>query len=122
MEDGNRNQYGQGSRIPADQRSVPMTTAAVVLSIIAISTISCTYLSLICGVLGITFALLSKGGEQTMSPHARSALSVSITAIVLTVLLLAGTFLTMILQYGSLEAFWNVYMEMLETYSSAGTL
>ncbi len=99
-----------------------MTTAAVVLSIIAISTICCTYLSLICGVLGITFALLSKGGEQTMSPHARSALSVSITAIVLTVLLLAGTFLTMILQYGSLEAFWNVYMEMLETYSSAGTL
>ncbi len=121
MEDGNRNQYGQDSRIPADQRSVPMTTAAVVLSIIAISTISCTYLSLICGVLGITFALLSKGGEQTMSPHARSALSFSIIVIVL-IALLAGTFLTMLLQYGSLEAFWNVYMEMLETYSSAGTL
>lgn len=112
------NQYGQDNRMPADQHSTPMTTAAVVLSIIAISTICCTYVSLICGVLGITFALLSKGGEQTMSPNARSALSVSITAIVLTVLLLIGSFVTLILQYGSLEAFWKVYMEMVETYSA----
>ena len=114
MEFGNRNSYGPDSRMPADQRSVPMTTAAVVLSVIAISTICCTYLSFLCGVLGITFALLSKGGEQTMSPHARSALSVSITAIVLTVLLFAGSFAALILQYGSLEEFWKVYMEMVE--------
>lgn len=116
MEYGNRNSYGQESRMPTDQRSVPMTTAAVVLSVVAISTICCTYISFLCGALGITFALLSKGGEQTMSPHARSALYVSVTAIVLTVLLLVGSFVMLILQYGSLEEFWKVYMEMVETY------
>lgn len=108
----------QNSQMPLDKRSIPMTTAAVILSVIAISTICCVYTSFICGILGIIFALLSKGGETTMSPNARTALTVSITAIVLTVLLLVGSFLTLIIQYGSIGEFWRVYMEMVESYSA----
>lgn len=103
---------------PGDKRSVPMTTAAVVLSIIAVSTVCCIYVSFLCGILGIIFALLSKGGEAAMSPNARTALSVSVAAIVMTVLLLAGSFLTLILQYGSIGAFWDAYMEMVKAYSA----
>lgn len=108
----------QNSQMPSDKRSAPMTTAAVVLSVVAVSTICCVYISFICGILGIIFALLSKGGETTMSPNARTALNVSTTAIVLTILLLASSFITLILQYGSFEEFWKVYMQMVETYSA----
>ncbi|MDE7311406.1 MAG: hypothetical protein K2N87_07295 [Eubacterium sp.] len=111
--------FGNYNSEPADQRSVPMTTAAVVCSVIAVSTICCVYISFLCGILGIIFALLSKGGETAMSPNARTALTVSVAAIVMTALLLAGSFLTLILQYGSIEAFWDVYMEMVEAYSAA---
>ncbi len=114
MEFGNSSQNG---RTYTDRRSLPMTTAAVVLSVVAVSTICCVYTSFLCGVLGIVFALLSKGGETTMSPNARMALMVSVTAIVLSVLLLAGSFLTLIIQYGSIEEFWKAYMEMVEAYS-----
>ena len=109
------------SQLPIDKRSASMTTAAVVLSMIAVCTICCVYISFICGILGIILALLSKGGESTMSPNARTALNVSITAIVLTIMLLAGSFITLILQYGSIEEFWRVYMEMVKTYSAGMT-
>lgn len=114
MELGNSS---QNSQTYTDRRSMPMTTAAIVLSVIAVSAICCVYPSFLCGILGIIFALLSKGGEMTMSPNARMALMVSITAIVLSVLLLAGSFLTLIIQYGSMEEFWKAYMEMVEAYS-----
>lgn len=112
MELGNHS----SSQVSYDKRSVPMTTAAVVFSVIAVSTVCCFYLSFICGILGIIFTLLSKGGETTMSLNARSAMSVSITAIVLSILLLAGSFLTLIIQYGSMEKFWNAYMEIVEQF------
>ena len=110
--------FGNENGKPADKRSIPMTTAAVVLSVIAVSTICCIYVSFLCGILGIIFALLSKGGESTMSPNARTALIVRVFAVVMTVLLLAASVFTLILQYGSLEAFWNVYMEMVKAYSA----
>lgn len=105
------NQYSQ---MPTDRRSAPMTTAAVILSVVAVSTVCCVYLSFPCGILGIIFALLSKGGEQTMSPNAKTALWVSVTAIVLAIMLLVGSFLMLIIQYGSIEGFWKAYMEIME--------
>lgn len=107
----------QSDSMQADKRSLPMTTAAVVLSVIAVSTVCCIYVSFVCGILGIIFALLSKGGETKMSPSARTACTVSVTAIILSVLLLLGSFLTLIIQYGSIEQFWKAYMEMIEAYS-----
>lgn len=111
-------QQYMGGPQQGDRRSRPMTTAAVILSTISISTVCCIYLSLICGVLGIIFALLSKGGELTMSQNAKTALWISIFAIVLTISLVAVSFLTVIIQYGSVEAFWKAYMEMVEVYMS----
>lgn len=95
-----------------------MTTAAIVMSVIAVATVCCVYISFICGILGIIFALLSRGGETTMSQGAKTALTVSVSAIVLTVLLFAGSLLTLIMEYGSIEEFWKAYMELVDTYST----
>lgn len=111
--DFGQNQYGYGN----DKRSRAMTTAAVVFSVIAVSTVCCIYISFLCGILGIIFALLSKGGEMTMSANAKNALGISVMAIVLTVMLLAGSVVMVIMQYGSFEQFFKVYMEMVDAYT-----
>ncbi len=104
---------------PDDKRSQPMATAAIILSVVAVSTICCIYISIPCGSLGIVFALLSKGGETTMSVGARTAVWVSVMAMVLTLFLLAGSLAMLLMQYGSIEAFLKAYMEMIEAYSGA---
>lgn len=114
-------QAPKDSRQP-DRRSQAMTTAAVVLSIVAISTVCCIYVSFVCGMLGITFALLSKGGELTMSQNAKTALWVSVFAVVLTVTLLAVSFAMVIAQYGSIDAFWEAYLKLMEKYSAEMSL
>lgn len=101
---------------PQDKRSRTMTTAAIVLGSVAVFTVCCTYVSIICGSLGITFALLSKGGELTMSPHAKTALWVSVLAIVMTLLLVALSFMIVMMYFGSVDAFWKAYMEMMRAY------
>ena len=101
----------------ADKRSMTMTTAAIVLSILSVCTICCIYVSFLLAILGIIFALLSNGGEMTMSRNARTACFVSMASIVLSVLLLISSFVTLIMQYDSIEQFWKVYMEMVESYS-----
>ena len=50
-----------------NKRSRNMEVAALVLSIIAIASCSCIYVSIICGSLAMIFALLSKGGATSMS-------------------------------------------------------
>lgn len=110
-------QYSQYQQMPSDKRSKAMTTAATILSVIAMSATCCIYVSFICGILGIIFALLSKGGETTMSRNSQTALWISIFAIILTISLTIESFVMMIMQYGSLDAFWKTYMEMVETYS-----
>lgn len=100
-------------QMPADKRSPAMTTAAIVCSVVSISTTCCIYLSFVCGILGIIFALLSKGGEQTMSSRSKTALWVSVMAIFLTITMTIGSFITVILQYGSVDAFLKAYMELI---------
>ncbi len=108
-----------GESMPqGDKRSEPMTAAAIVFSIVAICTICCVYSSIICGSLGIIFALLSKGGELTMSQNSKAALILSAIAIGLTVLLTAASFAAVILRFGSLDAFLKAYLELINAYSA----
>lgn len=115
QQDLQQRNYTPYQQMPTDKRSQSMTTAAIILSTIAMSTVCCIYISFVCGILGIIFALLSKGGELTMSHNAKTALSISILAITLTVCLTAGSFILMLEQYGSIDAFWNAYMEMMQS-------
>lgn len=101
-----------------DKRSNAMTIAATVFGILALCSSCCIYFSIVCGSLGIIFALLSKGGELSMSQRSRTALWISVFAMVLTTLLTAGAFLITIRQYGSIEAMLKAYEELIETYQS----
>lgn len=103
---------------PMDKRSQPMSTAAMILSVIAISTACCFYVSFACAALGITFALLSKGGELTMSQNAKAALWISVAAIFFTATLTIVSFVTVIVQYGSLDAFMEEYSKLINAYGS----
>ncbi len=112
-------QYEQYPQTPSDKRSRGMAVAAAILSVISISTVCCIYVSFVCGILSIIFALLSKGGEMTMSPNARTALWVSVFSVFLTAALTAISVITVMVQYGGFEEFLKTYMEMMELYSNS---
>ena len=57
-----------------------MEVAALVLSIIAIASCSCIYVSIICGSLAMIFALLSKGGATSMSSMAMTSFWIAFAA------------------------------------------
>lgn len=66
------NNYGPGfnpNNNFYNKRSRNMEVAALVLSIIAIASCSCIYVSIICGSLAMIFALLSKGGATFNEQH-----------------------------------------------------
>ena len=70
------NNYGPGfnpNNNFYNKRSRNMEVAALVLSIIAIASCSCIYVSVICGSLAMIFALLSKGGATSMSSMAMTS-------------------------------------------------
>lgn len=110
------NYTDSGSGAAGDKRSKTMASAAAILSVISISTVCCVYIPFVCGSLGIILALLSRGGERTMSPNAKTALCVSTVAMFTTAALLACSVAVVFMQYGSFDAFWKEYMELLEAY------
>jgi predicted histidine transporter YuiF (NhaC family) len=95
-----------------DKRSHSMETASLVLGIIAISTCSCFYSSIVCGALAIIFALLSRGGENTMSGKAKIGLGLGIAGLVATILLYAAAYMITYNYYGGLEGLLRAYCDM----------
>jgi hypothetical protein len=57
------------------------------------------------------FALLSKGGELTMSRNAKIALGFGIAGLAATAVLYTISFTAIIRDYGSLEAYLRAYLQ-----------
>lgn len=112
--DDQYNQYGETGRPPVQPRDA-MLSAAIVLSTIAIAASCCVYASLVCGALSITLALLSRGQQKKLSPQGKLAVITSVVAIVLSVCVTVGMFLSAVHQYGSLENFMKAYSELMES-------
>jgi len=87
-----------------------MEVAALVLSIIAIASCSCIYVSIICGSLAMIFALLSKGGATSMSSMAMTSFWIAFAAVVIT--LIIGSFAAMLHEYGSIEGILKEYQNL----------
>lgn len=68
-----------------------MSTASLVLGIIAMALSCCLYLSIPLGALGIIFAILSKGHSRKMTGRAKTGLGLSIGSICLSFLLIVTT-------------------------------
>ena len=84
------------------------------MGIIALSTFCLVYPALICGALGIVFALLSRGGETSFSGRAKLGLTLSSVALGIIVLVLVYTVVFANVYYGGVE---NM---MRETYEALG--
>lgn len=97
-----------------NRRSQNMETASLFLGIIAISTICCVYSTLICGALGIVFALLSRGGEMTFSPRAKTGLILSSIGLGIVAIMLIYTLVIANVYYGGVENMLR------DTYHSMG--
>lgn len=95
-----------------NQNSVKMETAAMVLGIISLATCSCLYISIVCGALAIILALLSRGGQNTFSTHAKIGLWLGIAGLILTVVLYATAFIVAFQTYGDLEGILKAYCDM----------
>lgn len=90
-----------------DKRSNGFATASFVLGIIGIATGCCVYTGIICGALAIIFAILSRGGEMTMSHKAKIGLILGIVGIVFGIIMFVIAIATVILQYGGFENYMN---------------
>jgi hypothetical protein len=97
-----------------DKRSNNFATASMILGIAGLATGCCVYTSIICGALAVIFALLSRGGERTMSSRAKAGLGLGIAGIVCGILMIVAAFVVVIVQYGSFENYMNHYMELYE--------
>lgn len=104
------NQY-PNNRCP-DKRSVSFATASLILGIAGLATGCCIYTSIICGALAVMFALLSRGGERTMSVRAKTGLGLGIAGIVCGILMIIAAFAIVIAGYGSFANYMDAYMEM----------
>ncbi|MDD6307416.1 MAG: hypothetical protein PUA75_10850 [Clostridiales bacterium] len=92
-----------------DRRSRRMETLSLVMGIIALSTMCFVYPTLICGALGIVFALLSRGGEIHMGSRAKLGLILSSVSLGIIILMFAYTLIIANVYYGGLE---NMMREM----------
>ena len=94
--------YQPNNSFTPEKRSRAMETASLILGAISIATSCFIYAALFCGALSIMFALLSRGGEMTLSQRAKIGLILGIAGIGTTILLYAYAFFILLGQYGSL--------------------
>lgn len=95
-----------------NQSSIKMETAAMVLGIVSLATCTCLYVSIVCGALAIILALLSRGGQDCLSTHAKIGLGLGIAGLALTILLYATAFWVAFSTYGDLEGILRAYCDM----------
>ena len=113
-EDPKLNPYGiPPYKYPLYQKSNGMERASTILGVCSI--IGCTfiYFSIPAGALAILFALLSRGGRNTMSAKSRNGLLLGIAGIVITIIFYAYALHIAIQDAGSFENLLREACEML---------
>ena len=93
---------------PNNTRSVAMEITSLILGILALTTCSCLYTSLIFGSLAIIFALLSRGGELTMTARSKTGFWLGIASLILFVGII-GLCIVVVMSYGGIEEFMTAY-------------
>lgn len=96
------------------RRSKRLENAAFICGIIAIVTPCVVYPAFICGALAIVFALLSRGGERTMTSRAKIGLALGAIGLGIVLLMLIYTLVVAYVYYGG---FWEMARDV---YSSMG--
>ena len=90
-----------------------LATASMVLGIISLFSILCCC-PFVFSAIGIVLALLSKGAEQTLRPHAKTGLILSITGLVVSVVLIAFTVAFPLVMYRTNPEFRKIFNDAFE--------
>lgn len=91
------------------RRSKRMETTALILGVLSIATICLVYPTLICGSLAIVFALLSRGGERTLTARAQIGLTLGSIGLGIILLMIIYTLVIAEVYYGG---FFNMAREV----------
>ena len=92
-----------------DRHSQRMETLSLIMGVIALVTMCTVYPTLICGSLGIVFALLSRGGEFSMQSRAKVGLPLSAVALGIIIAMIVYTLVVAQVYFGGIE---NMMREM----------
>lgn len=92
-----------------DRHSQRMETLSLIMGVIALVTMCTVYPTLICGSLGIVFALLSRGGEFSMQSRAKVGLALSVVALGIIIAMVVYTLVVAQIYFGGIE---NMMQEM----------
>lgn len=92
-----------------DRHSQRMETLSLIMGVIALVTMCTVYPTLICGSLGIVFALLSRGGEFSMQSRAKVGLALSVVALGIIIAMIVYTLVVAQIYFGGIE---NMMREM----------
>lgn len=92
-----------------DRHSQRMETLSLIMGVIALVTMCTVYPTLICGSLGIVFALLSRGGEFSMQSRAKVGLALSVVALGIIIAMVVYTLVVAQIYFGGIE---NMMREM----------
>lgn len=92
-----------------DRHSQRMETLSLIMGVIALVTMCTVYPTLICGSLGIVFALLSRGGEFSMQSRAKVGLALSAVALGIIIAMIVYTLVVAQVYFGGIE---NMMREM----------
>lgn len=104
--------YNNQSPQENSRRSKRMENTSLILGVISIATICLVYPALICGSLAIVFALLSRGGEHTLTPHAKIGLTLGSIGLGAIILMIIYTLVIAEVYYGGL---WNMARDVYGT-------
>lgn len=96
-------------------------SAALIMSIIGICTFFCGYISIICGSLGIVFALLSKGGGMTYASTAKIALIIGIFACIASAAVITISILIVVQQAGGIDGLLQQYNDIYSILENGGS-
>lgn len=104
--------YGQSQQ--NNRRSQKMETTSFIFGILAVTTICLVYPTFIFGSLSIVFALLSRGGEMTLTPKARTGLLLGSVGLGIIILMFFYTIIVANVYFGGIDEM------MRELYQSIG--
>ncbi len=98
------------------QLSKQFATVSMILGVVSLIFCWLIYISLICGGLAIVFALISKGKELKLKPAAKVGCALGLLGIIAGVILTVISFIIIIHQFGSIDAFMESYRQLFDTY------
>lgn len=96
-----------------NRRSARMENLSLFMGVLALTTLCFVYPTMVCGAFGITFALLSRGGELRFGSRAKYGLAISSIALGIVLLMFVFTIVVANVYFGGIENMARQMYEMM---------